>query len=216
MIIPFQTTVISIQQAAGYFCRIGRGLLLAVLFLLSSTLGLHAQKIYRGFDGGMMLHTGYLYGSLAEGAYSVKGAPFGVGGAIRVHLGAHFRLGGEGYVSSLKINGNDSYLKYGWGGLLADAYTVWGRFQPYVGVTLGGGAMTTLLMTGVPASEWEPVDGTLYNKQGFLAVDPFIGFDIIVAGPLHFTFKTDWLCPVRQGVLLPHGPRFYFGILFYR
>ena len=139
------------QRAAGNFCRIGRGLLLAVLFLLSSTLGLHAQKIYRGFDGGMMLHTGYLYGSLAEGAYSVKGAPFGVGGAIRVHLGAHFRLGGEGYVSSLKINGNDSYLKYGWGGLLADAYTVWERFQPYVGVTLGGGAMTTLLMTGVPA-----------------------------------------------------------------
>lgn len=35
--------------------------------------------------------------------------------------------------------------------LLADFYTVLGRFQPYAGITLGGGAMTTLLMMEEPA-----------------------------------------------------------------
>ena len=210
--------VIPRPETEGISSRRGRGLLLAILLLVffSGKVDAQERKVYRGFDGGMMLHTGYLYGSVADGTVPVKGAPFGVGGALRIHLGGHFRLGGEGYVSSLKQNGNGSYLKYGWGGLLADAYTVWGRFQPYVGVTVGGGAMTTLLMAEEPASDWAPVDNTLYNKQGFLSVDPFIGFDVIVAGPLHFTFKTDWLCPIHKGALLPHGPRFYFGILFYR
>lgn len=190
--------------------------LIALLLLFAFASSAQEHKVYRGFDGGMMLHTGYISGTVANGAYRAKGAPFGVGGAIRVHLGGHFRLGGEGYVSSLKQNGNGSYLKFGWGGILADMYTVVGRFQPYAGVTIGGGATTTLLMAETPEVEWQPVDGTLYGRQGFLAVDPFLGFDIIVAGPLHFTFKADWLCPIHRGALLPHGPRLYFGILFYR
>lgn len=194
-----------------------RMVLIALLSLVAVVSGAQGRNgVYRGFDGGMMLHTGYLFGTVAGGAHRAKGAPFGIGGTIRVHLGNHFRLGGEGYVSSLKQNSNGSYLKYGWGGILADAYTVVGRFQPYAGVTIGGGAMTTLLMAAAPETEWQSVDGTLYGKQGFLAVDPFVGFDIIVAGPLHFTVKADWLCPIHKGALLPHGPRFYFGILFYR
>ena len=189
--------------------------LLTVLFLLFAvSLGAQSRKVYRGFDGGMMLHTGYQWGTVA--GEQVKGAPFGVGGAIRVHLGGHFRLGAEGYVSSLKQGVRGSQIKSGWGGALADVYTVVGRFQPYGGVTIGGGSMTTLLMTEEPSSEWVPVDGTLYNRQPFLAVAPFAGFDILVAGPLHFTFKADWLLPIHKRDLLPSGPRFYFGILFYR
>jgi hypothetical protein len=189
-------------------------LLTFLLLLFAAPLGAQSQKVYQGFDGGMMLHTGYQYGTVAGQA--VKGAPFGVGGAFRIHLGNHFRLGGEGYVSTLKQRGNGSHLKSGWGGVLADAYTVVGRFMPYAGFTIGGGSMTTLLMVEEPSSDWEPIDGTLYHRQPFLAVAPFAGFDILVAGPLHFTFKADWLCPIHKGSLLPHGPRFYFGILFYR
>ncbi len=174
------------------------------------------KKVYNGFDGGMMIHTGYLFGTLDGIGYNAKGAPLGIGGAIRIHLGKHFRLGSEGYVSNLKQKSNGSYLKYGWGGILADAYTVIGRFQPYAGVTLGGGAMTTLLMSEKPAADWAPVDGTYYHKQGFMAVDPFIGFDIIVVGPMHLTFKVDWLCAISKSHLLPGGPRAYLGFLFYR
>lgn len=169
----------------------------------------------RGFDGGMMVHTGYLSGRLDAIGYEAKGFPMGIGGVIRLHLGDHFRLGSEGYVSTLSQQGNGSYLKYGWGGLLADAYTVLGRFQPYAGLTLGGGAMTSLLMSEKPSKAWAPIDGTRFNRQGFMAIDPFIGCDFIVSGPMHLTIKVDYLCALSQSRLLPHGPRLYFGFLFY-
>lgn len=183
--------------------------------LLTVAASAQEKKVLRGFDGGMMVHTGYLSGRLDAIGYQAKGVPLGIGGAIRLHLGEHFRLGGEGYVSTMSQLGNGSYLKYGWGGLLADCYTVLGLFQPYVGLTLGGGAMTTLLMFEAPSSDWAPIDGTRYHKQGFMAIDPFVGCDIIVSRPMHLTLKLDYLCALSGSKLLPHGPRIYFGFLFY-
>lgn len=188
-------------------------ILACLLFTLAATA--QENKLIRGFDGGMMLHTGFLKGTLDPIGYDAKGAPMGIGGAIRLHLGEHFRVGGEGYISTLNQRSNGSYLKYGWGGLLADVYTVLGRLQPYAGLTVGGGAMTTLLMMENPASDWAPIDGTRYNKQGFMAIDPFVGCDFIVSGPMHLTVKLDYLCAFSQSHLLPHGPRIYFGFLFY-
>lgn len=183
--------------------------------LLTVALSAQEKKLLRGFDGGMMIHTGYLSGNLDEIGYQAKGAPLGIGGVIRLHLGNHLRVGGEGYISTLSQRGNGSYLKYGWGGLLADFYTVVGRFQPYAGLTVGGGAMTTLLMFENPESAWKPVDGTYYHRQGFMAVDPFIGCDFIVSAPMHLTLKVDYLCALGKSNLLPHGPRVYIGFLFY-
>lgn len=188
-------------------------ILACLLFTLAATA--QENKLIRGFDGGMMLHTGFLKGTLDPIGYDAKGAPMGIGGAIRLHLGEHFRVGGEGYISTLNQRSNGSYLKYGWGGLLADVYTVLGRLQPYAGLTVGGGAMTTLLMMENPASDWAPIDGTRYHKQGFMAIDPFIGCDFIVSGPMHLTLKLDYLCAISKSTLLPHGPRVYIGFLFY-
>jgi len=191
--------------------------LLTILACLSIVVAVSAQekKLLNGFDGGMMIHTGYLAGHLDAIGYDVKGMPIGIGGVIRMHLGEHFRVGGEGYFSTLNQRGNGSYMKYGWGGLLADGYAVLGKFQPYIGLTVGGGAMTTLLMMDNPSSAWAPIDGTYYHKQGFMAVDPFIGCDFIVSKPMHLTLKVDYLCALSQSKLLPHGPRVYFGFLFY-
>ena len=57
-------------------------------------------KVLTGFSGGMMLHTGYLDGQLPQVGYRTKGAPFGLGGTLRLHLGQHWMIGGEGYVST--------------------------------------------------------------------------------------------------------------------
>ena len=188
---------------------------MVLCLLLAVAAAARDNRNSRGFDGGMMVHTGYLSGRLDAIGYEAKGFPMGIGGVIRLHLGDHFRLGSEGYVSTLSQQGNGSYLKYGWGGLLADAYTVLGRFQPYAGLTLGGGAMTSLLMSEKPSKAWAPIDGTCFNRQGFMAIDPFIGCDFIVSGPMHLTIKVDYLCALSQSRLLPHGPRLYFGFLFY-
>ena len=192
-----------------------RLILMAICLLVFLSASAQEKKVLRGFDGGMMVHTGFLTGNLNAIDYTAKGAPMGIGGVIRLHLGDHFRIGSEGYVSTLSQRGNGSYLKYGWGGLLADFYTVLGRFQPYGGITLSGGAMTTLLMMKEPVSAWAPIDGTRYHKQGFMAIDPFIGCDFIVSGPMHLTLKLDYLCAISKSELLPNGPRIYLGFLFY-
>lgn len=192
-----------------------RAFLIAASLLVAFSVSAQGKKLIRGFDGGMMVHTGFLSGNLDAIGYQAKGAPMGIGGAIRLHMGDHFRLGGEGYISTLSQQNNGSYLKYGWGGLLADFYVVLGRLQPYAGLTVGGGAMTSLLMFEEPASDWAPIDGVRYHKQGFLSVDPFVGCDLIVSGPMHLTVKVDYLCAFSHANLLPHGPRVYLGFLFY-
>lgn len=192
-----------------------RWMIAALCLLLAGAATAQEKKLFQGFDGGMMVHTGYLSGQLDAIGYAAKGMPMGIGGVIRLHLGDHFRFGSEGYVSTLGQLDNGSYLKYGWGGVLADVYTVLGRFQPYAGLTLGGGAMTTLLMMENPASAWAPIDGTRYHKQGFMAIDPFVGCDFLVSVPMHLTLKVDYLCALSQTKLLPRGPRVYFGFLFY-
>lgn len=192
-----------------------RTFLAAICLLIALSVSAQEKKFLRGFDGGMMVHTGYLHGNLDAIGYEAKGLPIGIGGVIRLHLGEHFRIGSEGYVSTLGQRGNGSYLKYGWGGILADFYKVLGKFQPYAGITLGGGSMTTLLMMEEPTSSWAPIDGTRYHKQGFMAIDPFIGCDFIVSGPMHLTLKVDGLFALSESKLLPFGPRIYFGFLFY-
>ncbi len=68
---------------------------------------------YRGFSGGMALHTGWVGGasvrlSTPDGRtlppQAVRGLPYGIGGGIRFHFGEHLRVGTEGY---------GTYLDYG-------------------------------------------------------------------------------------------------------
>lgn len=183
--------------------------------LMSMSLFAQEKKLFNGFDGGMMVHTGYLKGDFQQLEHPVSGMPFGIGGVIRAHLGNHWRIGGEGYVSTLKQSGNGSYVKYGWGGLLGDFYWVIGRFVPYVGITIGGGVDTNLIIKGENAGDWEPVGNTYYNRNAFFALDPFIGCDYIVSDAFHLTLKADWLNCVNRNLTIPSGPRLYLGFIFY-
>ena len=47
------------------FCARSLGLAV-LLFLLPSSLKAQEAKLLNGFDGGMMLHTGYLYGNFPQ------------------------------------------------------------------------------------------------------------------------------------------------------
>lgn len=107
-------------------------LLSFLLTLISTNTMAQGAGVVKGFDGGMMLHTGFVKGEFPQLAHTVSGMPFGIGGVIRVHLGEHWRVGSEGYVSTLQQANNGSYVKYGWGGLLGDFYWQLGRFMPYV------------------------------------------------------------------------------------
>ena len=99
-------------------------------------------KVYHGFSGGMMLHSGRLFGRDenaprdAEGVLcSPQGATFGLGGALRIHLFRHLRVGGDGLVSTMNSAATDcwnrlqsgSYIRTGCGGVSADVTDL----QPY-------------------------------------------------------------------------------------
>lgn len=179
------------------------------------------KKIFTGYDGGMLVHTGYLFGTIAPmGCYKVSGAPIGIGGTARIHLKKHWRVGFEGYFSSMGVMKNGSYIKYGWGGVLADAYWNIGRFMPYAGITIGGGANSDLFIMDKSSKDlhnnWEPTQQSVIHKQGFMVIDPYVGCDYVVSKAFHLTLKLDWMnCISRENSTIPTGPRVYFGFLFY-
>ena len=212
---------------------------LVVLLFLASSAVLKAdeavvdtarQKVYQGFSGGMMLHTGYLFGvdpaapvDASGRSYSPQGIPMGVGGALRIHLWKLLRVGFEGFVSTLNSGLSDqrnhlrpgSYTRIGCGGLNADACWRTSRVWPYVGATVGGGAMRSLLMVDGDQNSWARVKETYFHKQGFFYVTPYVGCDYCVTQKLHLTFRLDYMLAVhRSELIMPTGPRLYFGLMF--
>lgn len=169
-----------------------------------------------GYDGGMMLHTGYLTGTLREIGHKASRMPFGIGGAIKFHIGKYFRIGSEGYVSTMNQLNNGSTIKFGWGGVLADFRFFVGQFMPYAGVTIGGGSRTCTLMIEGDKQDWEKEENVIFNKKPFFAVTPFIGTDIVITKKFHLTVKLDYLFGINRGeLLMPTGPKLYFGFLMY-
>ena len=187
-------------------------LLFLALTAIFSSVPCQAQERQR-FDGGMMVHTGYLHGNIKALDYEAKGPTFGLGGVLRFHLGNHFRVGGEGYVSTLRQMGNGSYIRTSWGGLLADAYWRFGRWQPYVGLTIGGGKTSTLLMFDGSADDWAPEPNAVLHNGSFFFVNPNIGVEFALTHAIHLTLKVDRLITLTPAEM-PTGARGYVGVLF--
>ena len=175
------------------------------------------KKFIKGFSGGMMLHSGYLFGSDNPFNYNASGATFGIGGCAKLHLSKNFRAGFEGYFSNMGLHKDiedGSFNKVFWTGVLGDWYWKCGRFYPYIGATVGGGMETSFYIFEGDKHDWVP-ETAGYHKQPFFAVDPFIGCDIAVGEALRLTVKTDWLMAINnEGLNRPFGPRIYFGFIF--
>ncbi len=181
---------------------------------------------YAGFSGGMMVHTGYLYGGnitlvddTGTGLYSreLKGAPTGIGGAARIHFGKHLRVGTEGYVSTLKYGGNESHARIGWGGLLADCIWQLGRWAPYIGGTVGGGSFKNLTLESSTPLDYEVEGNASFRKYSFMVVAPFAGVEYALTDKIRLNLKVDWMVNLtnRQRDFAT-GPRIYLGFSFYR
>lgn len=178
------------------------------------------EKILKGFSGGMMIHTGYLYGCDNPYGYNAAGDTFGIGGVARLHLSEHFRAGFEGYFSTMGLDGElaeGSHNKLFWMGALCDWFWKLGRFYPFAGCTLGGGMETAFYMFDGNKNDWDAETRAVFRKQPFFAVDPFVGVEYQVGDALRLTLKTDWMLAVNSdGLNRPMGPRLYFGVIFVR
>ena len=178
----------------------------------------------------MMLHSGYMFGINPHApvdavglSYSPQGVPMGIGGALRVNLWNYWRVGFEGSVSTLKSELSDqrkhmqpgSYTRIGCGGFNSDACWRLEKVWPYVGAAMGGGAMRSLYMLDGDEHSWEKQTDTYFNKQSFFYVAPYVGFDYCATAKLHLTFRLDWMLAVHKSELvMPTGPRLYFGLMF--
>lgn len=193
-----------------------KAILVFIVALVTAGAAAQTEKTFRGYDGGMMLHMGYLNGEISPLNHKVSGLTKGIGGAIRFHLAEHFRLGTEGYTSTLSMMDNGSYVDTFWAGLMGDFFWVKGRFMPYAGITIGGGATTSFLMFEGSQNDWTQETNTVFNKTGFIAVNPYIGCDYIVSEAFHLTLKMDYLQGFNKKELyLPTGPRLYTGFIFF-
>lgn len=189
-------------------------------------------EVYQGFSGGMMVHLGYLYGSNDKAPMTMNGGTMGIGGAARVHLWNHLRIGGEGFVSTLPVWMSSvqtsaqspatphtlqqgSYVRNGWGGILADAYWQCGKVLPFLGATVGGGTQRALYIADGSQTDWQEESHALFHRQTYFMLDPFVGIEVAVSTHMHLTFRADYVLPIQRiGLLAPHGPRIYIGMMF--
>lgn len=188
------------------------------------------SKVYQGFSGGMMGHAGYLFGENADAPKtdnglicSPQGGTFGLGGALRVHLWKHLRVGGEGFVSTMNSGTTNmkhvlqkgSYIRTGFGGVLMDACWRKENVWPYIGGSVGGGAMRSLYVLDGNQDDWIAENKAYLHKQSFFYVNPYVGMDWCMTQKVHMTFRVDWMVALHAGeVVLPTGPRLLVGFMF--
>lgn len=180
--------------------------------LLALHIGAAAQE-RQLFDGGMMLHTGYLNGNIEALDYNAKGMTYGIGGVLRFHIGEWLRVGGEGYVSTLSQMDNGSYVRMGWGGVVADGCWRLGRWMPFAGLCIGGGRASTLLVFNGDDSDWTLEPNAVLHNEMFMLVNPYVGIEYALTDAVHLTLKADRLTPLT-GEAIPTGVRLYLGFIF--
>lgn len=201
-----------------------------------------SENAFLGYSGGMMLHLGYQFGQGCgfPGAtgeeQTLRSITYGIGGAMRIHLFQHYRVGVEGFVSTmpLRSQGDGSNIRMGWGGALADIYTTHGRWQYFAGASIGGGAQRATHVFSDPNTimhnpdSWKDVwddfkenanDEATYpaefTKRGFFVLDPYIGAEYALTDHVHLIIRADYLvCAHRKQFLTPSGPRIYMGFMF--
>ena len=206
-------------------------LLLCLLLLTNSVFAGESQsKVYQGFSGGMMGHASYLFGvnpeapKTPEGVLcSPQGGSFGLGGTLRVHLWKHLRVGGEGFVSTMNSGATNmkhilqegSYIRTGWGGLIIDACWRKEKVWPYIGGSIGGGAMRSLYVLEGNQDDWVAEEVAWLHKTSFFYVNPYVGVDWCITQKVHMTFRADWLLALNKGdLVMPTGPRLLIGFMF--
>mgnify|MGYP002517798207 CR=1 FL=1 len=187
------------------------------------------QSVFQGYSGGMMLHAGYLFGQnpsaiLPSGeSISPQGLTTGIGGSLRINLWKRLRVGCEGYVSTMKSGATDmrnflqsgSYIRTGSGGVIADACWRMDKVWPYIGGSIGGGAMRSLYVLEGSQDDWVAEDAAWLHKTSFFYVNPYVGLDWCMTQKVHMTFRVDWMMALHKGdLVMPTGPRLLVGFMF--
>ena len=190
--------------------------LLVLMVTLSAKAG--GRLEYRGFQGGMMLHSGWVNGGQMEiggAVQKMEGLPTGIGGALKVQLGDHLRVGTEGYTSALAYGDFNSSLSVGWGGLLVDwAFVGRSGKTSFFGATVGGGSVKNLTLNTEPADDFVAEEGVSFRRYAVPIITPFVGMEYPLTERINVVVKADCLIPLSDAPDFPLGVRLYVGFMF--
>ena len=182
---------------------------------------LYNKKLYfQGYSGGMTFHTGYLSGGKfnmpdSQEKIDIQGTPFGIGGLLRFHFGKHLRIGGEGYSSTLHYGKSESYMTFGWGGLLIDSQWKIKKCTLFFGGTIGGGSVKNIVVLNA-VSPHSIEKNALYRKYTVMVADPFVGMEYALTRRICLITKVDYLVNITgKQADFATGPRVYAGIVFF-
>jgi len=200
------------------------------LFLGFITFSLYSQETigskkwgYKGYSGGMFVHTGYVQSGVFkvvdfqgnEIEKQIKGATFGLGGKMSVFLNKHFRVGAEGYFSSCKYGANKNSCRIGWGGVTFDLLYPVKKWSPFLGITVGGGSSTNLIFIEKHNNN-KNATPVVHYKIPLCIINPAVGVEFFASNRISLLFKIDYMLNVyKPNSAYPHGPRFYLGVHFY-
>jgi hypothetical protein len=199
-------------------------LVLIPIFIFSQDKNEAKKWGYKGYSGGMFVHTGYVqskhftvfdfYGNAIE--KQIKGATFGLGGKMNIYLNRYFRVGGEGYFSTCKYGKNKSSCRIGWGGVTFDLLYPVKKWAPFLGITLGGGSATHLIFIEKQQNNIEAIPVAHFSNPLYI-VNPAIGVEFFASSRISLLFKMDYIVNVYKIVpYYPQGVRFYLGVHFYQ
>ncbi len=185
---------------------------------------------FRGYTGGMMLHSGYIqscpfqlysYSSATPVTIQIKGGATGIGGHVKFAFGTPtdmIRIGAEGHSSNVSYRPSPSYSHTGWGGVLIDyLHRSKGRVHPFAGLLIGGGGVKNHIITEGSTEDFLTERQAAMHKYAFMAVAPFAGIEVSLTQKLSLVIKADWLFnTTRHQSDFSSGLRLYVGILFNR
>ena len=183
---------------------------------------------YRGFSGGMFMHSGYSWcnpyttSSHIDGSIQsilLKGAPIGIGGAAKVHFGTLtdlLRIGTEGGSTTIPYNPRPSYFHIGWGGLTFDYMRQTNKkIHPFAGILVGGGGIKNHIFIKGSANDMKSEENILFRKYIIMHIAPYIGAEIEISRQFRISLKADYLIHTTDNHAdLPQMLRFYVGFMF--
>jgi hypothetical protein len=180
---------------------------------------------YKGYAGGMFIHTGYVQGekfwiidsqcNVVE--QQVIGVTFGLGGKMSIALHRCFRVGAEGYFSACNYGKDKNSCRISWGGFAFDFLYPVKKWSPFVGVTLGGGRATHLIFTERKQKTTTEVPA-IYFSNALSIISPAVGVEFLASNRISLLLKLDYMFNILQkrNTYYPQGLRLYFGVQFYQ